>query len=112
MGTSSAFIIITVKVATHLIPRATLSDCSHWAILYKNGESAEELFYNTAILHLWLQPLRNSCQGVHFQVAGFQPATLLKNKLLYRCFSMVLTAVEEQFSIFTSLDALQKSNFF
>ena len=29
MGTSSVFIVITVKVATHLIPRATLSDCSH-----------------------------------------------------------------------------------
>ena len=70
----------------------------------KNGESAEELFCNAAVLYLWLQPLKNSCQGVHFQVACFQPATLLKNKFLYRCFSMVLTAGEEQFSIFTSLD--------
>ena len=79
MATSSVFIIITVKVATHLFLRATLSGI-------KNGESTGELFCNVAVLHLWLKPMKNFCQGVHFQVADFQPATLLKNKLLYRCF--------------------------
>ena len=64
MGTSSVSIIVTV--ATYLFPRATLSGCSHWAIFYKNGESKEGLFCNVVVFHLWLQLMKNSCQGVHF----------------------------------------------
>lgn len=34
MSSSSAFVTITISVATHLFPRATFTGCSHLAIFY------------------------------------------------------------------------------